>query len=69
MVDHYLNCKPRKVKWCKICKIHSTLSDYAMTQHMRWKHKGYNKLCEEFKIQKCPKKSDALALNPITIKW
>ena len=49
-VNHILECDPSRVKWCSVCKTHSTTSKRNMEKHLAKAHPCYLKFEKLFKI-------------------
>ena len=70
MYKHYLECDPRMVKWCSICKVHTTTSDIEMKRHKYKVHPGHSNLCKikYFITKKIPHGSSCCKVNALSMR-
>ena len=52
MLRHFLVCDPSKVKWCTVCRVHSSISDRDMKSHKASAHPCHLKFFKIFEIVK-----------------
>ena len=69
MLDHYLKCDPSKIKWCNVCKTHSTTNDDDMIRHKSSQHPGYRKFYIIFNTVKHPNKDKNNIIPAESISW
>jgi len=69
LTDHILVCDPKKIKWCSMCKIHTTMSDCEMKKHKAKAHPCHLKYYDLFKASKKLPMHYEEGVQCLSIKW